>query len=75
MIQIKCRFKEKVLWEGQAESVRAAVIKAVKEGADLEGADLEGANLRGADLEGANLMEANLRGSPRQIFLNNEKFR
>ena len=53
-----------VLYRGDsAESLREAVIAAVREGADLRGANLSGAYLRGADLRGANLSGAYLRGA------------
>ena len=50
-----------VLWDGEAENVKAAVEKAVKVRAYLRGADLSGAYLRGADLSGADLSGADLR--------------
>jgi len=62
-IQIKCRFSEKVLYETEAETLKNAVIKAVKSGAYLSGADLRGADLSGADLSGAYLRGAYLRGA------------
>ena len=53
-----------VLYRGDsAESLREAVIAAVREGANLSGADLSGANLRDANLSGAYLRGANLRGA------------
>lgn len=63
-----------VLYRGDsAESLREAVIAAVREGANLSGANLRcavlsdavlsGADLSGADLSGANLRDANLRGA------------
>ena len=53
-----------VLYRGDsAESLREAVIAAVREGADLSGADLSGANLRGADLRDADLSGADLSGA------------
>ena len=63
MIQIKCRYTQKVLWEGEAESVMNAVVKAVKERAYLSGADLRRADLRDANLSDANLSGANLSGA------------
>jgi hypothetical protein len=64
----------RVLYTAQtATDVRAALVEAVKgganlggaylRGADLYGADLGGAYLRGADLYGANLYGADLRGA------------
>ena len=58
-----------VLYRGDsAESLREAVIAAVREGANLRGANLSGAylsgaNLRDADLSGADLSGADLRGA------------
>ena len=53
-----------VLYRGEsAESLREAVIAAVREGADLIGADLSGAYLRDAYLSGANLRDADLSGA------------
>ena len=68
MIKIKHRYTEYILWEGDADTIREAMIKALKDGANLRGAYLRGAdlsdtNLRGADLSCANLSGANLRGA------------
>ncbi len=57
-----------VLFELESNTIKEALVQAVKSGAnlrgaDLYGADLRGANLRGADLYGANLYGANLRGA------------
>ena len=51
------------LWTGEANDIKAAIVAAVKDGANLEGANLDGANLEGANLEGANLEGANLEGA------------
>jgi len=59
-IQIKSRWDGKVLWEGEAESLKEAIEVAVKQKARLSGANLCGANFSGADLFGANLCGANL---------------
>ena len=71
-IQIKSVFGS-VLFSNDAETLRDAVVAAVKVGANLGGANLGGANLRsanlrsadlrGADLRDANLYGANLRGA------------
>ena len=71
-IQIKSIFG-KLLFEFDGNSIRDAVLTALKNKADLRdanlcGADLCGANLRdadlcGADLYGANLCDADLRGA------------
>ncbi len=72
-IEIKCRFTAKTIYEGEHDSVKAAVESAVKaranlaranlNGANLDGANLDGANLDGATLDGANLKGANLVGA------------
>ena len=51
-----------VLFSGEFETKKAAVVAAVKSGANLYGADLYGADLSGADLYGANLSRADLSG-------------
>jgi hypothetical protein len=53
----------KAALEIEAESKKDAVLKALKDGADLSGADLSGADLSGADLRGANLRGADLSGA------------
>jgi len=57
-----------VIFTSQAETLKDAVVDAVKSranlsGANLSGADLYGANLYGADLYGANLSGADLYGA------------
>ena len=61
--QILNRYDSHVQFELECESLKDAVVAAVKGGADLYGANLRGANLRGANLRGANLYGANLRGA------------
>jgi hypothetical protein len=56
----KHRYTSATLWEGEAETLAEAAMKA---GADLGGADLVGADLRGADLVGAYLVGAYLGGA------------
>ena len=56
--EIKRRGTGDVIWTGKAETLRDAVVAAVKGGADLGGAYLGGADLRGADLGGAYLRGA-----------------
>jgi len=63
MIKIKHRYTECILWEGDADTIREAVIKALKDGADLRCADLSCADLSCADLSCANLSDANLSGA------------
>ena len=67
-MKILNRWSDAVLWEGEAASLRDAVIQAVHREANLRWADLGEANLRwadlgGADLGGADLGGANLRGA------------
>jgi len=59
-MQIINRFAKKVIYESKKETVKEALIEAVKKKIDLKGADLGGADLGGADLGGANLGDANL---------------
>jgi hypothetical protein len=59
-IEIKDCLNARVIWSGDAESVKAALALALECGADLSGADLSGADLSGANLSGANLSRANL---------------
>jgi hypothetical protein len=61
MVMIKNRWTDAVLYADEtADSVRSALLNALKSGANLRGA-----NLRGADLSGANLSGANLSGAKR----------
>ena len=62
-IQIKHRVTGRVLFEGDYESTKEAVLAALKGGAYLGGADLRGADLRGAYLRGAYLGGADLGGA------------
>jgi len=62
-IQIKSRYTNVIMHEYEEESLKIAVVKSVKSGADLRGADLRGADLRRADLGGADLGGADLRGA------------
>jgi hypothetical protein len=64
-IEIKNRFTGSIIftYEKENATIKEAVLKALKEGANLYGANLRGANLRGANLYGANLYGANLRGA------------
>jgi len=63
VIQIKCRFTAKVLFEADAPTIKAALDIAVLSRANLSGANLSRANLSGANLSGANLSGANLSGA------------
>jgi hypothetical protein len=62
VVQIKAVFG-KVLYEAAVDTLAAALVLAITNGADLYGADLYGANLYGANLYGANLRGANLYGA------------
>ena len=62
-IQIKFRWSDKILFEGEYNSMKDCVVDAVLRGADLRGADLRGAVLSDADLRGAVLSDADLRGA------------
>jgi len=62
-IQIKSRYTNVIMHEYEEESLKIAVVKSVKSGADLRGADLGGAYLYRADLRGADLRRAYLRGA------------
>ena len=65
-IEIKNRWTGAVLWSGEAETIRGALVTAVKARADLAGADLRGAKLAGANLADADLKGADLKGTPRR---------
>jgi hypothetical protein len=53
-MQIKNRFTDAVIYEGEFASIRLCVEAAVRSGADLSGAYLSRANLSGANLSRAN---------------------
>jgi hypothetical protein len=63
-IQIKSIWGD-ILFEHEKENntIKDALIEAIKSGADLRGANLSGADLYGADLSGADLRGANLYGA------------
>ena len=60
---IVSRWTSKILFSVAAASLKDAVLRAIKDGANLSRADLSGADLSGADLSGANLSGANLSGA------------
>ena len=62
-IQIKLKWSNKILFEGEYSSTKECLEDASLRGADLRGANLRGANLRGADLGDADLRGADLRGA------------
>jgi Pentapeptide repeats (8 copies) len=51
---------DRVIWEGEAETVKDALYAAIAARANLSWADLSWANLSWANLSGANLLRANL---------------
>jgi hypothetical protein len=61
--QIKNRWTDAVLFEGQFDTMRLCVEAAREKGANLRGANLDGANLDGANLDGAYLHGAYLDGA------------
>ena len=62
-MQILSRCTNACLWEGEAATMRDAVIAARKAGVDLRGSVLRGVDLTGVDLTGAVLTGAVLTGS------------
>ena len=62
-IAIRRLFDNSVIFQSTKQTMKDAVIEALKNGADLHGANLHGADLHGADLREANLREANLHGA------------
>ena len=60
MIQIKNRFDDSIIFEGNFDTIRQAVLAALKDKKDLSEANLRRADLRRADLSRADLSEANL---------------
>jgi hypothetical protein len=63
MIEIKHEYTGSILYTSQAATLKAALVEAVENGANLRGADLGSADLRGANLGSANLGSADLRGA------------
>ena len=57
-IEIKHRYTNEVIYSCEAENIKEAVEKAVKENSNLENANLENANLGYANLENVNLENA-----------------
>ncbi len=68
MIEILNRYTKAVLYRADVADVRAAVLQAVTEKADLSEADLSEADLSGADLSEADLSEADLSSVKRDIM-------
>ncbi len=63
MISIKHRFSGATLCEFDVETVKEAVLLAIKKCINLSGSNLSYSNLRGSDLRGSDLSYSNLRGS------------
>jgi hypothetical protein len=63
ILEIKSRFRDKVIYSGEAARIAELVSNAVKDQVNIFGANLEGANLRNASLVGANLRNASLVGA------------
>jgi hypothetical protein len=59
-IEIKHRYTQEAVYSCEAETIKEAVEKAVKEDANLWNADLRNAKLRNADLRNADLRNADL---------------
>ena len=62
-IKILNRWTNACIWEGEVETIKEAVAKAIASGADLRGCNLSDSNLSGCNLSGRNLRGRNLRGS------------
>ena len=62
-IKILNRWTNACIWEGEVETIKEAVAKAIASGANLRGSDLSGCNLSGCNLSGCNLSDSDLRGS------------
>jgi hypothetical protein len=62
-IQIFNRWTLKVIFECDADSMKAAVELACKQGVNLSGSNLSGSDLSGSDLSGSDLSGSNLSGS------------
>jgi uncharacterized protein YjbI with pentapeptide repeats len=60
LIRITRTWDGTTLYETEAENIRAAVVEALKSGANLQSANLQSANLQYANLQSANLWSANL---------------
>ncbi len=62
-IIIKARWSDRIVFEGEYESLKHAVVDAAKKNISLSGSDLRDSDLRDSDLSGSNLRGSNLRGS------------
>ena len=61
-IKILNRWTNACIWEGEVETIKEAVAKAIASGADLSYSNLSDSNLRGCNLSGCNLRDSDLRG-------------
>ena len=52
IIKIKNRYTKEVIYKCEAENIKEAVEKAIKEGVDLSESDLRGVDLSESDLRG-----------------------
>lgn len=59
VMEIRSRWDNKVLFSVEADTLKEAVLSAIKAGADLYGADLRSADLRSANLGGARNLPQN----------------
>ena len=62
-IKILNRWTNACIWEGEVETIKEAVAKAIASGANLRGCNLSDSNLSDSDLRGCNLSDSDLRGS------------
>ena len=62
-IKILNRWTNACIWEGEVETIKDAVAKAIASGANLSGSNLSDSNLSGSDLRGCNLSGCDLRDS------------
>ena len=62
-IKILNRWTNACIWEGEVETIKDAVAKAIASGANLSDSNLRGCNLSGCNLSGCNLRDSDLSGS------------
>ena len=62
-IKILNRWTNACIWEGEVETIKEAVAKAIASGANLRDSDLSGCNLSDSDLSYSDLSGCNLRDS------------
>jgi uncharacterized protein YjbI with pentapeptide repeats len=71
-IKIKNRFTGSIIFESKKETIKEAVIEAIKSGADLVDADLRRADFSGANLSGAELHNAKFYGRGGRVVIKKE---